>query len=122
MCFAIFVRKVERFGDGNLTMSGQPSPMSRHTRPHRPGATAVLTIALVDRGSRLLVERVDLLRAAVRRTRADKPFRIDAWIVLADHMQCLWTLPEGVSPDPGGGKTVRGTVLRGARVIPIGSA
>jgi putative transposase len=30
-----------------------------------------------------------------RRTLADKPFSIDAWVVLPDHMHCIWTLPEG---------------------------
>jgi putative transposase len=24
-----------------------------------------------------------------------RPFKIDAWVVLPDHMHCLWTLPEG---------------------------
>jgi putative transposase len=31
----------------------------------------------------------------VRETRAERPFRIDAWVVLPDHLHCLWTLPEG---------------------------
>jgi putative transposase len=36
---------------------------------------------------------IDSLRAAVRRIRARRPFHIDAWVVLPDHMHCLWTLP-----------------------------
>jgi len=28
-------------------------------------------------------------------TRRERPFRIDAWVVLPDHMHCVWTLPEG---------------------------
>ena len=39
------------------------------------------TVNLLDRGSDLLVSQVDLLRGVVRRTKADKPFRIDAWVV-----------------------------------------
>ena len=27
--------------------------------------------------------------------RLHAPFRIDAWVVLPDHMHCLWTLPAG---------------------------
>lgn len=69
--------------------------MSIYRRIARPGATVFLTINLVDRGSDLLVQKIDLLRDVVRRTRADKPFTIDAWVVLPDHMHCIWTLPEG---------------------------
>ena len=36
-----------------------------------------------------------MLRGAVRQTRLRAPFTIDAWVVLPDHMRCVWTLPEG---------------------------
>jgi putative transposase len=42
-----------------------------------------------------LITHIGALREAVRRTRARTPFHIDAWVVLPDHMHCLWTLPEG---------------------------
>jgi putative transposase len=29
----------------------------------------------------------------VRRVRVLAPFRIDAWVVLPDHMHAVWTLP-----------------------------
>jgi putative transposase len=35
------------------------------------------------------------MREAVRATRAERPFGIDAWVVLPDHLHCVWTLPEG---------------------------
>jgi putative transposase len=53
------------------------------------------TVTLADRGARTLVEHIDALREAVRVTKAERPFRIDAWVVLPDHMHCVWTLPEG---------------------------
>ena len=28
-------------------------------------------------------------------TRSDWPFQVDAWVLLPDHMHCIWTLPEG---------------------------
>jgi putative transposase len=49
----------------------------------------------LDRRSDLLVAQIDALRAAVRTVRARSPFDIDAWVVLPDHMHCMWTLPEG---------------------------
>lgn len=69
--------------------------MSCYTRPRLPGATVFFTVCLAARGSDLLVRHVDILRDVARRTRRDKPFRIDAWVVLPDHMHCIWTLPEG---------------------------
>ena len=41
------------------------------------------------------MRHVDILRQAVRITRDKRPFRIEAWVVLPDHMHCVWTLPEG---------------------------
>lgn len=71
--------------------------MSRYRRPRISGATLFLTINLADRRCDTLVTQIDVLRAAVRRTRRDHPFHIDAWVVLPDHMHCIWTLPEADS-------------------------
>lgn len=69
--------------------------MSNYVRPKVPGATVFFTVTLAIRGSDLLVREVDALRHAVRLTREARPFRIDAWVILPDHMHCVWTLPEG---------------------------
>jgi putative transposase len=47
------------------------------------------------RHSDLLVAHIEALRDAVRKAHRRRPFHIDAWVVLPDHMHCLWTLPEG---------------------------
>jgi putative transposase len=59
-----------------------------------PGASYFFTVNLSDRRSNLLVAHIDTLREAVRKVRGRSPFHIDAWVVLPDHMHCLWTLPE----------------------------
>lgn len=65
-------------------------------RRHRvPGGTYFFTINLLERRSDLLTRHIDALRAAVRRTRDERPFHIDAWVVLPDHMHCVITLPPG---------------------------
>jgi putative transposase len=65
-------------------------------RRHRvAGGCYVFTVNLRDRRSDLLVAEIDALRSAVRATRVRHPFHIDAWVVLPDHMHCLWTLPPG---------------------------
>lgn len=66
-------------------------------RPKQSGATIFFTVALADRSSRLLVDDIDGLRQVVIKTRRERPFTIDAWVVLPDHIHCVWTLPEGDS-------------------------
>ena len=67
--------------------------MSRYIRPRVPGACIFFTVNLSDRGSDLLVREIAVLREAVRQTRCERPFGIDAWVVLPDHMHCIWRLP-----------------------------
>lgn len=71
--------------------------MSRYIRPRLPGATVFFSVCLAARGDRLLVDEIGHLRAAVSGTRAERPFRIDAMVVLPDHLHAVWTLPEGDS-------------------------
>ena len=35
------------------------------------------------------------LRRAIEQTRVNWPFRVDAWVLLPDHLHCIWTLPDG---------------------------
>ncbi|OYX42133.1 MAG: transposase [Rhodobacterales bacterium 32-67-9] len=69
--------------------------MSNYLRPRIPGATVFFTVALAARGSDLLVHEVGRLREALAATRAERWFGIDAWVVMPDHLHCVWTLPEG---------------------------
>jgi putative transposase len=74
--------------------------MPNYRRLHLPGATYFFTVALQNRRSSLLTEQIDLLRRSVASVRQDIPFQIDAWVVLPEHMHCLWTLPDGDSDFP----------------------
>lgn len=69
--------------------------MSRYRRARVPGATHLLTVNLRNRRSDLLVRHIDFLRETVRATRERHLFHINAWVVLPDHMYCVWTLPDG---------------------------
>lgn len=69
--------------------------MPDYRRPEITGATIFFTVTLADRGARTLVDEVEALRAAVRKTRAERPFGVEAWVVLPDHMHCVWSLPAG---------------------------
>jgi putative transposase len=63
------------------------------------------------------VERIEILRQAVRATMDKRPFRIDAWVILPDHMHCVWTLPEG---DAEYGQRVQSIKARFSRQLPMG--
>ena len=71
--------------------------MSSYLRPTQGGASIFFTVGLSRRGDSVLVAEVDRLRLAVQETMATRPFVIDAWVVLVlpDHLDAVWTLPEG---------------------------
>ena len=99
--------------------------MARYRRFFVPGGTYFFTVCLAGRGGEaqfrlcrtgrpvdapsaeraerrtdLLVRKVAALREAVQATRAERPFGIGAFVVLPDHLHCVWTLPEGDSDAP----------------------
>jgi putative transposase len=66
----------------------------RYRRANAAGGTYFFTINLADRSRRLLVERVNDLRIAVRDVKRRHPFEIVAWVVLPDHLHAVWGLPQ----------------------------
>jgi putative transposase len=70
--------------------------MTDYRRAYAPGATWFFTVNLAERqGNHLLVERIDSLRAAFNYVKQRHPFRMDAAVILPDHLHCIWTLPTG---------------------------
>ena len=69
--------------------------MPNYRRAFVPGGRWFFTANLLDRRSSLLIDEIETLREATRRTRERHPFRIDAFVVLPDHIHAIWTLPEG---------------------------
>ncbi len=69
--------------------------MPNYRRVWVPGGTYFFTVNLLERRRRLLVERVDALRQAFHATRSVRPFVLLAYVVLPDHLHCMWRLPEG---------------------------
>ncbi len=69
--------------------------MSRYRRDKTAGGTWFFTVVTYGRQSVLCDEPVRaVLRNAIVQTRLKWPFRIDAWVLLPDHLHCIWTLPE----------------------------
>lgn len=69
--------------------------MPNYIRPKRTGARVFFTVCLAVRGGDLLLREVAALRRAVAATRAERPFGIATWVVLPDHLHCVWEMPEG---------------------------
>ncbi|MEQ1739785.1 MAG: transposase [Methyloglobulus sp.] len=67
--------------------------MPHYIRAYVPGGTYFFTVNLLERKRRLLVERIDALRNAFRIVKQQRPFRIDAIVILPDHLHCIWTMP-----------------------------
>ncbi len=86
--------------------------MPNYRRNRVEGGAYFFTVNLNDRGSDLLVAEIGALRGAVRAARARQPFHIDAWVVLPDHMHCLWTLPPGDSDFPLRWQTIKALFSR----------
>ena len=70
--------------------------MSRYRRANTPGATWFFTVVTYRRQALLCdPELRQALRQAIEKVRVKRPFRIDAWVLLPDHLHCIWTLPPG---------------------------
>jgi putative transposase len=68
----------------------------RYRRAKTPGAAYFFTVVAYRRRSILCdPEHVRLLRAAFRAVKHRHPFSIDAFVLLPNHLHCLWTLPPG---------------------------
>ena len=74
--------------------------MPNYRRNFVAGGTYFFTVALLERKRDLLVAEIVALRDAVRRVERLYPFDIVAWVVLPDHLHCIWTLPVGDADYP----------------------
>jgi len=69
--------------------------MSSYLRAHIPGGTYFFTLTTLGRQPVLLQPAIRrALKQAIDLTRQRYPFHVDAWVLLPDHLHCIWTLPE----------------------------
>jgi putative transposase len=69
--------------------------MVRYRRNFVPGGSYFFTVTLAERRSSALVDHIDAVRAAFRAGRRERPFAIDAVVILPDHLHSIFTLPPG---------------------------
>jgi putative transposase len=72
------------------------------------GGTYFFTVTLVDRRSTILVDHIGALRAAFRQARSERPFVVDAIVVLPDHLHAILTLPLADSDFSGRWRRIKG--------------
>ena len=82
--------------------------MVRYRRNRLAGGKFFFTLTLADRRSTVFVDHVGALRAAFRETRRQRPFTIDAIVILPDHLHALLTLPEGDADFAGRWRRIKG--------------
>ncbi|MGR7241187.1 REP-associated tyrosine transposase [Klebsiella aerogenes] len=86
--------------------------MSNYRRSYIPGGCWFFTVNLQNRHSDLLTRRIDHLRAAIACAKRKRPFQINSWVVLPEHMHCIWTLPEGDSDYSGRWREIKKSFTR----------
>jgi len=65
-------------------------------RRARTGSTYFFTLVTFGRQPILCLPPIpSALRRALENVRVTRPFHIDAWVLMPDHMHCIWTLPDG---------------------------
>jgi putative transposase len=70
----------------------------KYRRAFTPGGTFFFTL-VTDQRRPIFASNtaIDVLRDAIRTVRSQRPFTIDAMVVLPDHLHALWSLPPGDS-------------------------
>jgi putative transposase len=86
--------------------------MVLYRRNRVAGGTYFFTVTLRDRSSDVLVRHVGLLRDAFRSVRTERPFTIDAIVILPDHLHAMWTLPEGDADYSGRWRAIKSRFTR----------
>src|SRR3989344_676842 len=70
--------------------------MSNYRRARIDGGTYFFTVVTGGRQEILtLPESRSALRNAIEDPRKLLPFTVEAWVLLPEHLHCIWSLPEG---------------------------
>ena len=77
-------------------LANRPENMPNYRRANAEGGCYFFTVNTLHSQPFLIDADIRAaLRGAIESVRKTLPFMIDAWVLLPDHLHCLWTLPEG---------------------------
>jgi putative transposase len=82
--------------------------MVGYRRNFIPGGTYFFTVTLADRRSDALVDHIGALRDAFRTARRERPFAIEAVVVLPDHLHAIFVLPSNDADFSGRWRRIKG--------------
>ena len=94
--------------------------MLDQTQHLRPIGKLFFTVRLQDRHSNLLVQEIERLRHATRKTLNAMPFEIDEIVVLPAAIHTIWTLPEGDAEFSKRWRMLKSQFSRGLPVVEVG--
>ncbi|MDH5571151.1 MAG: transposase [Gammaproteobacteria bacterium] len=66
----------------------------RYRRTDIKGGTYFFTVNLAQRNKTLLVDNVNILRDVMNKVKQRHPFKVEAMVILPDHLHAIWTLPQ----------------------------
>lgn len=89
--------------------------MTDYRRHYVPGGAYFFTVAARRRGTWLLVQRAELLKACIRAEQRLAPFAILAAVIMPDHLHMVWRLPQGDSDYPNRWRRIK---TRFSRALP----
>ena len=95
--------------------------MVAYRRYYIKGGTWFFTVNLKDRRSMHLTENIELLRYSVAVVKQHRPFIIDAWVVLPEHLHCIWTLPHNDDDFSSRWRDIKGCFTRTLKRHPSGN-
>ena len=85
----------------------------RYRRAKAKGGTFFFTVVTHQRISLLTEpEHAKLLRLSIKYVMDKHPFKIDAFVLLPDHLHCIWTLPDGDDDYSTRWRLIKGTFTR----------
>jgi len=67
----------------------------QYRRVKTPGACYFFTVNLAKRKGSLLIDEIEKLRQAFHKVKLKHPFKVDAVVILPDHLHMVMSLPEG---------------------------
>lgn len=69
--------------------------MPEYRRHYQQGGSYFFTVVTHHRRLILLNDDIRIaLRASIAEVHQTLPFKVDAWVLLPNHLHCIWTLPE----------------------------
>ena len=74
--------------------SDKEKDFMQYRRAITSGVSYFFTVNLADRKQSFLVDYIEQLRMSVGKVKQTHAFRIDAMVILSDHIHAIWTLLE----------------------------